>query len=92
MLIFDEFDSAALTSVEDLMQLKKIVKLFSSLIAFTGSDLQDFHQKFFENIFDLRLLRMNLNQISSPELLCDRVQVHSTVTEQRKSIETICLV
>ena len=91
MLIFDEFDSAALSSIEELSALKLMVKVFSTLIAFTGSDLQEFHEKFLESAFDLRLLRMNVNQMSCPELVCERVQVHSTVTEQRKSIETLCL-
>ena len=47
-LIFDEFDSVAFSRSVDQKQLQSLIMLFSSVVAFTGSSLQDFHSKHIE--------------------------------------------
>lgn len=47
-LIFDEFDSVAFSRTVDQKQLRSLIMLFSSVVAFTGSSLQDFHSKHIE--------------------------------------------
>jgi hypothetical protein len=92
ILIIDEFDSVAFSKDDDhslLLLLKK--KMSSRVIAFTGSNLQGFHAKFIETQLGLGLVRMNVKQHDKPVLSCIGTSVHSTVTDQRKQIENICI-
>jgi hypothetical protein len=64
---------------------------FSTVIAFTGSNLQDFHARYIESSLGLNLLRMNVHQHEKPSNNFIGASVHTTLTDQRKFIENVCV-
>jgi hypothetical protein len=64
---------------------------FPTVIAFTGSNLQDFHARYIDSFLGMNLLRMNVKQNEKPAINFIEASVHTTLAEQRKSIESLCV-
>ena len=81
----------AFSRLYDQAALRLLIAKFSTVIAFTGSNLQDFHVRYIESSLGLNLLRMNVQQHEKPSNYFIGASVHATLTDQRKFIETMCV-